>query len=144
MIRHIGLYLIGLVISLFFLKGVLVFINTRIFGADLASIYVNDYLQLVFRVFLAYIFGAAYFFFKIQRLEIRVTTKQVIYSIIGLILMFIVIDFVQFLIILKILPGKRAFTHSILPLWLTFPCIILYFGVLLKYGLKKNEIKWFW
>lgn len=144
MIKHVGLYLIGLIISVIFLKEVVIFINTRILDATLLSIQVNDDFQLGFRFFLSYFFGAAYFFFKIQRLGISLTTKQVVFSIIGLITVFILIDFIQVFITLKILSKEQIFTHRILPLWLTFPCIILYFGILSKYGYKRMDIKWFW
>ena len=144
MIRYFGLYFVGLVISVFFLDVVINFINTRILNITLISTQVNDYFQLGLRIFISYFFGAAYFFFKIQRLKITLSVRQIIFSIIGLILLLIVIDFLQVLITLKILGREQIGTRSILALWLTFPCIILYFGVLLKYGYRRTDIKWFW
>jgi len=144
MIKFVGLYFIGLIISVLFLKEAIIFINTNVFDAILVSTKVNDYFQLVIRIFLSYLFGAAYFFFKIQRLNIILKTEQIIFSMSGLIFMLIFINFLQVFITLKLLSKERIFIHSILSLWITFPCIILYFGMLLKYGFKRSDIKWFW
>lgn len=144
MIRYLGLYLVGLVISVCFLEDVINLINTRILNVTLVSTQVNDNFQLGLRIFISYFFGAAYFFFKIQRLKITLSVSQIIFSIIGLILLFIMIDFLQVLITLKVIRGEQINVRSILALWLTFPSIIMYFGVLLKYGYKRTDIKWFW
>ena len=144
MIKHVGLYLLGLIISVFFLGSIINFFNTKVLGATLISTQVNDYFQLGLRIFISYFFGAAYFFFKIQRLNITLSVRQIIFSIIGQILLLIVVDFLQVFITLKVLGREQIGTRSILAIWLTFPCIILYFGVLIKYGYKRPDIKWFW
>lgn len=144
MIKYIGWYLIGLIICLLLLDKAVIFINTRFLEIILISTRANDYFQLGFRIFFSYFFGATYFLFKIRKLQIHLTNKQIIFSIIGLIIMLVIIDFIQILITLKILFREQIFVRSILPLWLTFPCVILYFGTLLKYGYKRKDIKWLW
>lgn len=144
MMKYIGLYAIGLIISVFFFREVIVFINTNILDATLVSIQANDYFQLGFRIFLSYSFGAAYFFFKVQRLRIDLTIRQTIFSVIGLMAVLIIIDFIQIFITLKVLSREYLFINRILPLWLTFPGVILYFGILIKYGYKRRDIKWLW
>lgn len=144
MIKYVGLYLIGLLISVFFLREFIIYIDTDILSAKLTSFRVNDYFLIDVRIFLSFLFGAAYFFFKIQQAKVNPTTRQIILSIIGLIIILIFISFVQTLVSLKIFSQEQVFMNSILPLWLTFPFSVLYFGLLLKYGYKKRDIKWFW
>lgn len=144
MIKYVGLYFVGLMISMFFLKEAIVFFNSAVFGLKLTSVYVNDSFQLTFRIFLSFFFGAAYFFFKVQRYKLKLTNLQVIYSIVGLLGLFVFIGFIQGLINSEALAKENIFVHRLFPLWLTFPFIILYYGCLLKYIYKIKTIKWFW
>jgi len=144
MIRFIGWYIVGLVVCLMALKDVILSLNTMIFHATPVSLQANDAFLLIVRIFLSYLFGSAYFYFKIQKSKIDIRTRDIIFSMLGLIILLIVIDLIQVFITLKILSKEKIFMRSILSLWITFPCIILYFAMLLKYGYKRSEIKWFW
>ncbi|MEI9942918.1 MAG: hypothetical protein WDN26_01735 [Chitinophagaceae bacterium] len=141
-LKYIGWHIIGLAFAIFFLREIIVFINSR-FAINMISTQVNDYFQVGVRIFLSYCFGAAYFFFKTQRLKINLTDKQVFFSVISLLTIIVAIDFIQVLIISLVLLKKQMYMRLILPLWLSFPIVIFYFACIFKYWYRKN-IKWFW
>lgn len=143
MIRFLGIYLLGLFISVFFLGDILAYFNTGVMNISLISNRPNDLYQLGLRILISYFFGMVYFIFKVKLLKIDLSIGQIILSTAGLILLFIIIDFLQVLVRLFLFKSQTINIYSILPLWLTFPCILIYYGIILKYGYKRKDIKWF-
>lgn len=138
MLKYAGIHIIGLVLSVGLLLHVFNYINTGILHADLMSVQPNDKFQLLLRIFVSYIFGAAYFYFKLTRVKYIPSSRQIILSAMGLIILLIVIDFVQVFVTINLLSRPHIFVHRILPLWLSYPCIILCFGLFQRYLLKRD------
>ncbi len=134
--KYVSLYLVGLIVTVIFFANTLLFIYARVWDGPITSIRMNDDFQLGLRIFLSYSFGALYFYFKVKRFKIFLTTQQVALSIIGLIIVLFLVNIV-YILILRLLQMPELFIHRISPLWLTFPSAILYYSILIKHGFKK-------
>jgi len=113
MIKNIGCYIIGFILVVFFGQNFIVFLNSNILNATLESTQVNDYFQLWVRISISYIFGVAYFLFKVQRNKIDLRLKQAFFSVLGLLFLILLIDFLQIIFILKVLGNERFYIVSI-------------------------------
>jgi hypothetical protein len=144
MLRFVFIYAIGLIISVPVLKWCILYINTDVLQVILVSQQLNDLFELGFRIFLTVFFGAAYFGFKMRRSSISLTTRQLIFSVLGLIVAIIFADVGQVIVATRFLGMRQLHIRGILPLWLTFPVMITYFAILLGPVYRILPRKRFW
>ncbi len=133
MVKVIFIYLMGLLLVAFFLPDIVIFLNTKILDVTIVSTQENDNFFLLSRAILSFIFGGAYFLFKYQRFGVRPRIIQGIFSTLGLIILLIVIDILQVVITQLFFRDNKITIRIIFALWITFPIIILYYGLPIKY-----------